>query len=73
MKENKEFNSIMAGLSESLEYAKGNTSKARKVSISIAELPTFHDKEIKKIREDLNLTQKKFHFIIEFSNNTVDA
>ena len=62
MKENKEFNSIMSGLSESLEYAKGNTSKARKVSISIAELPTFHDKEIKKIREDLNLTQKKLCF-----------
>ena len=58
MKDNKEFNSIMAGLSESLEYARGNTSKARKVSISIAELPTFHDKEIKKIREDLNLTRQ---------------
>ena len=73
MKENKEFNSIMAGLSESLEYAKGNTSKARKVSISIAELPTFHDKEIKKIREDLNLTQKNFAFVLGVSPKTVEA
>lgn len=68
-----EFNSIMAGLSESLEYAKGNTSKARKVSISIAELPTFHDKEIKKIREDLNLTQKNFAFVLGVSPKTVEA
>ena len=73
MKENKEFNSIMAGLTESLEYAKGNTSKARKVSISIAELPTFHDKEIKKIREDLNLSQKNFAFVLGVSPKTVEA
>ncbi|MBR4599041.1 MAG: hypothetical protein IKO39_03220 [Treponema sp.] len=52
MAENKVFESIMNGLSESLEYAKGDTSKARKMSVTVAELPQYHDKEIKHIRED---------------------
>ena len=34
MAENKAFESIMNGLSESLAYAKGDTSKARKMSVT---------------------------------------
>ena len=49
MAENKVFESIMNGLSESLAYAKGDTSKARKMSVTVAELPQYHDKEIKQI------------------------
>ena len=37
MAENKIFESIMNGLSESLAYAKGDTSKARKMSVTVAE------------------------------------
>lgn len=73
MNENKEFNSIITGLTESLEYVKGNTSKARKMSVSVADLPSYHDKEIKKIREDLNLTQKNFAFVLGVSPKTVEA
>ena len=39
MAENKVFESIMNGLAESLEFAKGDTSKARKISVTVAELP----------------------------------
>ncbi len=67
------FNSIMAGLTESLDYAKGDSSKARKMSVSVAELPSYHDKEIKKIREDLNLTQRNFAFVLGVSPKTVEA
>ncbi len=73
MTENKTFDSIMKGLSESLEYAKGDSSKARKMSISVAELPKFHDKQIKQIRENLNLTQKNFAFVLGVSPKTVEA
>ncbi len=73
MTENKTFDSIMKGLSESLDYAKGNTSKARKMSVTVADLPTYHDKEIKQIREDLNLTQKNFAFVLGVSPKTVEA
>lgn len=71
--ENKEFDSIMKGLSESLEYAKGDNSKARKMSVSIAELPNYHQKEVKQIRENLNLTQKNFAFVLGVSPKTVEA
>ena len=73
MAENKAFESIMKGLSESLDYAKGDSSKARKVSVTVAELPQYHDKEIKQIREDLNLTQKNFAFVLGVSQKTVEA
>jgi putative transcriptional regulator len=43
MTENKAFESIMRGLTESLEYAKGDSSKARKMSVTVAELPQYHD------------------------------
>lgn len=73
MAENKVFESIMNGLTESLEYAKGDSSKARRTSVTIAELPKYHDKEIKQIREDLNLTQKNFAFVLGVSPKTVEA
>ena len=49
MAENKVFESIMNGLSESLEYAKGDTSKVRKMSVTVAELPQYYDKEINRV------------------------
>ncbi len=39
---NKVFESIINGLNESLAYAKGDTSKARKMNVSVAELPQYH-------------------------------
>ena len=67
------YSSIMRGLSESLEYAKGNSSKARRMSVSVAEIPSFRDKEIKRIREGLNLSQKSFASVVGVSIKTVEA
>lgn len=63
----------MAGLNESLSYAKGDESSARKVSVTVSELPSYKDVEIKKIREELNLTQKNFAFVLGVSPKTVEA
>ncbi len=73
MTENKAFKSIMKGLEESLEYAKGDKSKARKMNVTVAELPAYRDKEIKRIREDLNLSQRNFAFVLGVSQKTVEA
>lgn len=73
MAENKAFESIMKGLAESLEYAKGDTSKARRMTVTVAELPQYHDKEIKQIRENLNLTQRNFASVLGVSAKTVEA
>ena len=54
MKKGKVFDCITKGLSESLEFAKGDTSKARRMGVTVASLPTYKDKEIKEIREELN-------------------
>lgn len=43
MAKNKAFTSIMAGLNESLSYAKGDESSARKVSVTVSELPSYKD------------------------------
>ena len=67
------FESIMNGLSESLEYAKGQSNKARKISVTVADLPSYRCKEIKQIRETLNLTQKNFAFVLGVSPKTVEA
>ena len=73
MAENKAFESIMKGLDESLEYAKGDNSQARRMTVTVSELPQYHDKEIKQIRENLNLTQKNFAFVLGVSPKTVEA
>ena len=73
MAENKVFESIMNGLNESLAYVKGDISKGRKMNVTVAELPQYHDKEIKQIREELNLTQKNFAFVLGVSPKTVEA
>ena len=73
MAENKVFESIMQGLTESLDFAKGDNSKARRMSVTVADLPCYHDKEIKQIREDLNLSQKNFAFVLGVSPKTVEA
>ena len=73
MSENKAFDSIMQGLAESLDYAKGNTAQARKMTVTVADIPTYHDREIKQIRENLHLTQKNFAFVMGVSLKTVEA
>lgn len=73
MVENNAFNSIIKGLTESLDYVNGDNTKARRMNVTVAELPQFHDKEIKQIREELNLTQKNFAYVLGVSPKTIEA
>ena len=47
MKKDKVFDCIMEGLSESLEFAKGDTSKARRMCVTVASLPTYRRSQMK--------------------------
>ena len=73
MVENNAFNSIMKGLTESLAYVNGDNTKARRMNVTVAELHQFHDTEIKQIREELNLTQKNFAYVLGVSPKTIEA
>ena len=47
--------------------------KQEKMCVTVAEFPKYHEKEIKQIRENLNLTQKNFAYVLGVSLKTVEA
>ena len=72
--ENKLFNSLKKGLEESLDFSKSNSKvKLKQTSLSIPELPSFKGKEIKSIRNKLNLSQAMFANTLGVSEKTVEA
>lgn len=66
------YESIMQGLSEAVEYEKGNL-KARTMKMSIAPLPEINSSRIKDIRRSLDMTQGIFADVIGVSVKTVEA
>jgi putative transcriptional regulator len=74
----KQFDSIMKGLNELLEYTKGDTTKARSrvvetPDIKIAPLNSFTKEEVKQIRLNNNLTLKSFASCLGVSQKTVES
>jgi|ASRP01.1.fsa_nt_gi putative transcriptional regulator len=65
--------SILRGLSEAVEYEKGNQSKATRSRVEIAELPSYHGVKIKEIRMKKKLSQAAFAKVIGVSVKTVEA
>ena len=65
--------SILKGLSEAVEYEKGNKSKAKKSILEITELPKYHGNKIKKIRIKENLSQAAFAKALGVSVKAVEA
>lgn len=61
------YNSIMQGLTEAVEYEKGN-AKYR-----VSPLPDIQGAEIRKIRMSLNMTQEVFAKVMGVSKKTVEA
>jgi putative transcriptional regulator len=75
---NKQFDSIMEGLNELLEYTNGDTTKARlrvveTPDIKIAPLNNLTKEEIKQIRLNNNLTLKSFASCLGVSQKTVES
>jgi putative transcriptional regulator len=67
------YDSIVRGLSEAIEYEKGNLKGIRTHTVKISPLPIYNAKEIKKIRVELNLSQVAFANIVGVSKKTVEA
>ena len=66
------FDGIVRGLQEALDYNQGKI-KARVDKISIQPPPVFEADEIKKIRNELGMTQFIFAGVIGVSPKTIEA
>ena len=66
------YKSIMKGLNEAVEISEGKL-KGRKRKISIAPVEEFTNTEIRKIRNDLGLTQVMFAQLLGVSIKTVES
>ena len=74
----KEFDSMMEGLTELLEYAKGDKTKGRSRVVEVkdlvvAPLKQYSKEEIKQIRLRNNLTLKTFADCLGVSQKTVES
>jgi len=73
-----QYESIMQGLNEVLEYVKGDKSKARSrvvehKGLNVKPLKVYSKEEIKEIRLYNNLTIKKFADCFGVSQKTVES
>lgn len=72
----KEFDSIIQGLTEALEYAKGDISKGisrtREVA-SIDPVREYSKDRIKELRVEANMSQKKFAEVFGVSPKAIEA
>jgi len=67
-------NSIIKGLKEAIEYEKGNKGVDVNIKqISISPLPHLKGKDVKSIRNKLNLSQRSFAMLMGVSIKTVEA
>ena len=64
--------SIIQGLQDAIAYTKGDTTKAR---VRVYEIPTpeYKAKDVKRIREDLHMSQAGLALALGVSKRTVEA
>jgi putative transcriptional regulator len=67
------FDSVSKGLNEAINYEKGNTDGIRKRVVTVIPVPQYKGIEIKKIREELKITQANFAELMGVSIKTVEA
>lgn len=66
------YEDIKLGLNQAIEFEKGS-KKAKTTLLEIAPLESFNPEEIKAIRKETGLTQKKFAAYLGVSVKTVEA
>ncbi|MDD2960192.1 MAG: helix-turn-helix domain-containing protein [Lachnospiraceae bacterium] len=66
------YNSIMAGLTEAIEDAKGKTSLKRR-TVTVIPVKNYDASEVKAIREVTGMTQKAFANYMGVSDKTIEA
>ncbi|MBN2851124.1 MAG: helix-turn-helix domain-containing protein [Clostridia bacterium] len=72
MKKMSNYNSIVKGLQEAIEYEKGNL-KVRTRVLEILPVDKFEKTDIKNIRKSLDLSQKTFSCLMGVSIKTIEA
>lgn len=67
------IDNMLKSLNEAVEFERGNTQKARIRIIELKPVPRFEGKEVKEIRNKLNLTQNMFAGLMGVSIKTIEA
>lgn len=67
------FNDIMTGLNQAESYTKGDKNAARTNKHKIKLINNYNEEAIKKIRSELNLTQRAFAEVMGVSTKTIEA
>jgi putative transcriptional regulator len=68
-----EYNDIMEGINQAIEYEKGNLEGVRKRLVVVSPVPKYKSFEIKKIRHDLKVSQSVFAGLLGVSLKTIEA
>jgi putative transcriptional regulator len=67
------FDSIKQGLTEAIEYERGDLKDIRVDKVTVASLRSYSSNKVKEIRTRLNMTQKLFAAALGVSVKTVEA
>lgn len=67
------FNSIMAGLNEALDDARTKEKKLKRRVVTVIPVKKYSPDEIRKIRTDVDMSQKIFASYLGVSEKTVEA
>ena len=67
------YESIKQGLSEAIEYERGNLQDVRVDRLTVSPVHVHNSDEIKKIRQQQGMTQKLFAAALGVSVKTVEA
>ena len=67
------FDSVSKGLNEAIDYERGITNRTRKRVVTVIPVPQYKGVQIKRIREELKITQANFAELMGVSVKTVEA
>lgn len=67
------YESIMTGLTEALEDAKGKEKKLPRRLVTVIPVKEYKAEEVKKIRQSTGMSQKTFASYLGVSGKTVEA
>lgn len=67
------FESIMAGLTEAVEDAQSATKRLPRRAVTVLPVKEYQADQIKKIRTNVNMSQKSFAGYLGVSEKTVEA
>lgn len=67
------FESLKQSLEEAVAFQKGDTTKAKKRTVTAADIPAYGPQDIARVRTQLNLSQHGLANVLGVSTRTVEA